>query len=267
MKAKRKLIRLLLVLLFCISYVTLPVSAESYPSIFPQKYTISVKKGETANLKFEIFRKYNNEKYHVNIYKGTLEDIDNGRAELVSTAERSVVSTSTVVDVTLPWDTSDVEPGLYTAEYYMSFYTFYQWRETPNRKRLLTITVEDSKASETSTQQEIKVTLNGSKIRFDQPPIIEKGRTLVPLRAIFEALGAKVNWDDNTQIVTAIKNSKTVSLKIGSTDLNIDGIIKILDVPAKLIGGRTLVPVRAISEAFGCSVEWDSNTQTVIIKQ
>lgn len=113
----------------------------------------------------------------------------------------------------------------------------------------------------------IKVIVNGSKVAFDQPPVLESGRTLVPLRAIFEALGAEVNWDEKTQTVEATKASKVISLQIGSTSLYVDGVVVVLDVPAKLINSRTLVPVRAISEAFGCKVDWNGDTQTVTVTQ
>ena len=107
--------------------------------------------------------------------------------------------------------------------------------------------------------------VNGKNVYFDQLPILDNGRTLVPLRAIFEALGANVNWDGTTQTVTASKGGTNISLQIGSNQLYVNGSAKTLDVPAKLINSRTLVPVRAISEAFGCKVDWDGNSQTVII--
>ena len=113
----------------------------------------------------------------------------------------------------------------------------------------------------------ISVTVNGSYVQFDQPPIFENGRTLVPLRAIFEALGAEVLWDGNTQTVTATKYGTEISLQIGSTRLYVNGNAIILDVPAKVINSRTLVPVRAVSEAFGCKVDWVQDTQTVVITQ
>ena len=113
----------------------------------------------------------------------------------------------------------------------------------------------------------ISVKINGKYIQFDQPPILENGRTLVPLRAIFEALGADVQWDGTIQTVTATKGGTQISLQIGSTRMYVNGVAKTLDVPAKLINSRTLVPVRAISEAFGCKVDWIQDTQTVIITQ
>jgi len=113
----------------------------------------------------------------------------------------------------------------------------------------------------------ISVLINNVPIQFDQPPILENGRTLVPLRAIFEALGADVQWENNTKTVTAIKDGTQISLQIGSTRMYVNGSTKTLDVPAKLINSRTLVPVRAISEAFGCKVDWIQDTRTVVITQ
>ena len=114
----------------------------------------------------------------------------------------------------------------------------------------------------------ITVTLNGAKIDFaDQNPTIVEGRTLVPLRAIFEALGASVKWEASTSTVTSQKDGVTISLSIGSDVLYRNGIGKILDVPAKIMNGRTMVPARAVAEAYGVDVAWDGATQTVILTQ
>nr|QGT51084.1 hypothetical protein Firmicute1046_1600 [uncultured Firmicutes bacterium] len=113
----------------------------------------------------------------------------------------------------------------------------------------------------------ITVKLNGQLVNFDQPPTIIDGRTLVPLRAIFEALGATVEWNSETQTVTSKRGSTSVSLSIDSKTMYKNGKAVTLDVPAQLINDRTLVPARAIAEAFGCDVDWDSDTKTVIIKE
>jgi len=112
---------------------------------------------------------------------------------------------------------------------------------------------------------EIKVLVNGAAVTFDQPPIIENGRTLVPLRAIFEALGATVEWEQSTQTVTAVKDDVTIVLKIGDSFLTKNGERIALDVPAKIVGGRTLVPARAVAESFGADVQWNGTTRTVTI--
>ena len=114
-------------------------------------------------------------------------------------------------------------------------------------------------------QEKVSVKINGKLISFDQDPVIHEGRTLVPLRAIFEELGAEVDWDGDTQTVTAYKDGITVSMRIGTTNMAVDDKVLVLDVAAMLINGRTLVPARAVSEAFKCKVDWDAQTRTVII--
>ena len=111
----------------------------------------------------------------------------------------------------------------------------------------------------------IKVMVNGKKVLFDVLPTSQNGRTLVPLRAIFEALGAEIEWDGETQTIKATKGDLSISLKIGSNNMTVNGENKELEVPAQSIDGRTLVPVRAISEAFGCDVQWDGDSSAVEI--
>ncbi|MBP1760849.1 MAG: Metallo beta lactamase family protein [Firmicutes bacterium] len=109
------------------------------------------------------------------------------------------------------------------------------------------------------------VNLDGRQLAFEVPPAIEDGRTLVPLRAIFEAMGATVSWDQATQTASAVKDGTTVVLRIGSTKPTINGKVKQLDVPAKIVNGRTLAPLRFVGEAFGGAVAWDGTTQTITI--
>lgn len=113
----------------------------------------------------------------------------------------------------------------------------------------------------------ITVTLNGETIDFDQNPIIVDGRTLVPLRAIFEALRATVDWNGTTQTVTSTKEGVTISMTIGQTEMYKNGEVKKLDVAPQIIGGRTLVPVRAIAESFDINVDWNGDTNTVILDE
>jgi N-acetylmuramoyl-L-alanine amidase len=107
------------------------------------------------------------------------------------------------------------------------------------------------------------VILDGKQLNFDVAPIIENDRTLVPLRAIFEAVGAHVEWDGATNTVTAVRDGKKVVLTIGSKQPTVDGQIWPLDVPAKIVKDRTLAPLRFVGEAFGGKVEWDQVTYTV----
>jgi len=111
----------------------------------------------------------------------------------------------------------------------------------------------------------ITVTLNGVAIEFDQPPIIEDGRTLVPMRKIFEAMGAAVDWNGETQTVTGTKGDIVVTMQIGNNVITKNGQGITLDVPPQLVNSRTLVPVRAVAESFNAKVDWNGETQTVII--
>lgn len=111
----------------------------------------------------------------------------------------------------------------------------------------------------------IEVVLNGEMLAFDVEPTLLDGRTLVPVRAIFEALGATVHWDDASQTAIAQKDGTEIRITIGEKQMLKNGLIVPLDVGAVLIDGRTLVPVRAIAESFECSVEWLDATQTVKI--
>ncbi len=118
-----------------------------------------------------------------------------------------------------------------------------------------------------ATRPNITVKLKGAPISFSQQPILFNDSTLVPLRAIFEALNADVQWESATQTITAKKGSTTIKLQIDSISMTVNGREKILNAPAKLICGSTLVPVRAISEALNCQVGWDGATQTVTIEE
>lgn len=113
---------------------------------------------------------------------------------------------------------------------------------------------------------EIKVAIDGEYVEFDVQPQLINDRTMVPLRAIFEALGAEVDWDNDTQTVIAMKDDVTVTATIGSTKMYIDDAEKTMDVAPMLLNGRTLVPVRFVAEAFDCDVDWDGDGNTVYIE-
>lgn len=125
--------------------------------------------------------------------------------------------------------------------------------------------------SPTPQQSDISVVVNGKYVNFDVQPQIINGRTMVPVRAIFEALGAVVEWDEYEQLVTAeiyepdgilfaqfIIGSNIMYSSCGSGE-------HIIDTPAMIINGRTLVPARAAAEAFDYNVSWDEATKTVYI--
>ena len=117
-------------------------------------------------------------------------------------------------------------------------------------------------------EREITVMYNGEKLEFDVPPMLINDRTMVPMRAIFEALNANVYWSDYNETVTGVSTtgSKIVT-SIGSKTATINDKAIEIDSPPVLINGRTLVPLRFISESFGCEVGWDDATYTVTIKE
>ncbi|HRW12881.1 MAG TPA: copper amine oxidase N-terminal domain-containing protein [Syntrophomonas sp.] len=112
----------------------------------------------------------------------------------------------------------------------------------------------------------VSVVIDGQAVTFaDQAPIIDNSRTLVPLRAIFEAMGATVSWDDATKTATGVKGDITVVVAIGSVSPTINGVVKTIDVPAKIVNSRTLAPLRFVCEAFGGTVSWDGATYTASV--
>ncbi len=113
---------------------------------------------------------------------------------------------------------------------------------------------------------EITVKIDGTEVVFpDQKPILHNDRTMVPMRAIFEALGADVVWDNDINTAMAKKGDVYILIQIGNTKLIKNNENVELDVPAMLLNDRTLVPVRAISEALECKVDWVEETLEVVI--
>ena len=111
----------------------------------------------------------------------------------------------------------------------------------------------------------IKVTYDGNTIDFDVQPEIIDDRVMVPMRTIFEAFGAMVKWDGDSQTITAKKKSKTISMTIGNTDMTKNDETYSFDTAPVIEDGRTLVPVRAVSDMLGLDVEWEDSDKTVTI--
>jgi len=112
---------------------------------------------------------------------------------------------------------------------------------------------------------EIGVTIDAQQVIFvDQPPIIANGRTLVPLRDVFEALGFYVEWNPDTQQVS-LTSDIVIIITIGSNEFSANGITHTLDVPAQIIGGTTMLPIRHVLESVGYYVDWDAAANMVII--
>lgn len=113
--------------------------------------------------------------------------------------------------------------------------------------------------------KDMKIIVQGKQLELDSCPIMKNGRTLVPVREIFEAMGATVDWNPEEQTCYATRKGKSVKLIIGSDIAWINDQEALLDEPATLYGGRTLVPLRFIGEAFDGVVDWDKEVMTVTI--
>ena len=113
--------------------------------------------------------------------------------------------------------------------------------------------------------KDISVIYDGEKINFDVPPEIIDNRTMVPMRAVFEAFGAKVKWDGETRTIAAKRKSKTIGMTIDSCDMTKNDKVYTSDVAPVIKDGRTLIPIRALSELLELDVDWNSEKQTVTI--
>ncbi|GGA15109.1 hypothetical protein GCM10008018_69880 [Paenibacillus marchantiophytorum] len=123
--------------------------------------------------------------------------------------------------------------------------------------------IKSSESDFTPPTDLISVQLDGAVLHFEQQPTIIDGSTLVPLRKIFETLGAEVHWDGATSTVTAKKDKHTITLTVGNQIATLNGQPIHLDTSPTIINGNTLVPVRFIAESLGARVSWISETKTV----
>jgi len=112
---------------------------------------------------------------------------------------------------------------------------------------------------------EIRIEVKGEllDIPTSEQPVVIDGRTLVPLRAVSEALGFSVEWNAQMQRASLTKSDYTVRVQIGNNNMLVNEENISLDVPAQIINGRTMLPVRAIAEATGMDVIWNRNIRTV----
>ncbi|QKS70329.1 copper amine oxidase N-terminal domain-containing protein [Paenalkalicoccus suaedae] len=109
------------------------------------------------------------------------------------------------------------------------------------------------------------VYINGALLKVDQKAVIKDSTTLVPMRAIFEALGATVQWDDQTKKIVGTKGTQKITLTVGNKVAYTSAGAIQLSQPAQIVNKRTLVPLRFIAETLGANVQWDKDTRTVKI--
>ena len=119
-----------------------------------------------------------------------------------------------------------------------------------------------------AANDDITVMINDKELLIeegDTKPFVENERTLVPMRAIFEALGASIEWDEATKTVTSKSDNGNLEIQVGSDTVKVNGNEIKIDVPAKIVDGRTVVPVRVVAEGLNKTVDWNGEARTITI--
>ena len=114
--------------------------------------------------------------------------------------------------------------------------------------------------------KQIAVYVNGTELTLDVPPMLENDRTLVPMRAIFEALGAEVSWYPESRAIVAVRGDTTVFMQVDDWYMSVNDEWIALDAPPRIVNDRTLIPLRAVAEALGAQVSWDEAEQLVTVE-
>ncbi|GAB6991322.1 stalk domain-containing protein [Paenibacillus pini] len=109
-------------------------------------------------------------------------------------------------------------------------------------------------------------TINGNKKTMDVAPIVKNGSTYIPIRYVLDAFGGKATWDPANQRISVLRGGKLMDLTVGKKDFILNGLRKSSDVAPFISQGRTLVPLRLVSEQLGLKVKWEQNTKTVTIE-
>ncbi|KXG77552.1 hypothetical protein AN618_11040 [Fervidicola ferrireducens] len=140
-----------------------------------------------------------------------------------------------------------------------------QEKELRNREITKTKTAEAVKAAVKEFKG--KVVLNKKEMKFDVPPVIKEGRTLIPVRAIMNGFGATVTWDEVSKAVYVENGDVKITIVVGSLTVYVNDKPVTLDVPAQIINSRTFVPLRFLSEALGKKVDYDEKTGDITIEE
>jgi exopolysaccharide biosynthesis protein len=109
------------------------------------------------------------------------------------------------------------------------------------------------------------MTVNGTKKAIDAAPVLKNGTTYVPIKHVLDAFGGQASWDSKNQRITVVRGGKLIDLVVGQKEFIINGKRQSATVAPYVSGGRTLVPLRLVSEQLGLTVKWEQNTKTVTI--
>lgn len=123
----------------------------------------------------------------------------------------------------------------------------------------------DTTAAAAPASKAISVYVDGDAVSFDVAPTVRSQRVLVPLRAVCEAMGARVEWAQESQTIYMYKRDRYISMPLGQSVMYVNGESYTLEVPSTAENGRTLVPLRAVSEAMNADVQWVQKDQSVVI--
>lgn len=114
--------------------------------------------------------------------------------------------------------------------------------------------------------QKVYVQLDGEYVMFDNAlPTIKDNRTLIPLRGLFEKMGYEISWEPNTKAAILTKDKTNIAIRSNKNYIMVNNIQKTIDVPAQIINGWMMIPLRAVADATGAEVNWDTNTKTASI--
>ena len=111
------------------------------------------------------------------------------------------------------------------------------------------------------------VSLNNTILAFEEPPVVEDGNMLVPMRFLFEQMGAEVAWDNDTQTAMVMQNNDNISFQINNATATVNDVPKTMNVPAKLVNDKTMVPIRFLSENLGYTVDRDGDANMALVNQ
>lgn len=111
----------------------------------------------------------------------------------------------------------------------------------------------------------VYIMLNDNILGFGTPPVIENNRLLVPMRFLLEQMGSKVNWNSDKQAIKVTNGDKTIVFTIDNEIAYVNNISKKMDIPAKIINNKTMLPLRFLSEELGFKVNWNTITRTAVI--
>ncbi len=131
-------------------------------------------------------------------------------------------------------------------------------------KRFIALTLTTVMMCSSAFAGDISVNLNGENVEFsNQAPVIIEGRTLIPLRGVFEKLGYEISWDNETKTATFTKVDTEVKVTVNANSFTVNGGSINLDVPAQIVNGSMMLPLRAVGEATGLKVDWDNENKAV----